>query len=169
MAAQYFKVGRGFTGVKHKGIRAARRELKSSVMKPAIFLLIAAVAIGAFAADLALIQPKELAAMPADQTPALLYVGPNVLYRSKHIPGSVFAGPGNTAAGIELLKAAANKLPRTREIVIYCGCCPWDRCPNIKPAMEALRAMGFSKVKALNLPTGFKVDWIDQGLPVEPR
>lgn len=138
-------------------------------MKPAIFVVIAAVAMVSFAADLALIEPKDLAAIRPDQAPAILYVGPNVLYRSKHIPGSVFAGPGNTAAGIELLKAAADKLPRTRDIVIYCGCCPWERCPNIKPAAEALRGMGFTRVKALNLPTGFKVDWIDHGLPVEPR
>jgi len=130
-------------------------------------ILIGLAALVALAADLALIQPKELAAVPREKAPAVLYVGPNVLYRSKHIPGSVFAGPGNTAQGLDLLKAAAEKLPRTQEIVIYCGCCPWDRCPNIKPAIEALRAMGFPKVKALYLPTGFKVDWIDKQLPVE--
>ena len=122
-----------------------------------------------FAADLALIQPKEMAAGLGESAPAIIHVGPNVLYRSKHIPGSLYAGPGNTEKGIELLKAAVEKLPRTREIAIYCGCCPWDRCPNIKPAAEALRAMGFEKVKAVYLPTNFKTDWIDQNLPVEPR
>jgi rhodanese-related sulfurtransferase len=133
-------------------------------MKLAIALSVAFVA---FAADLVLVQPKDLAAQLKDHGPAVFQVGPNVLYRSKHIPGSVFAGPGNTPQGIELLKTAAAKLPRDREIAIYCGCCPWDRCPNIKPAAEALRAMGFTKVKAVYLPTGFKVDWIDKDLPVE--
>jgi thiosulfate/3-mercaptopyruvate sulfurtransferase len=47
----------------------------------------------------------------------------------------VFAGPGREASGLELLKAAVEKLPRDREIVIYC-CFPWDRCPNVKPAVD---------------------------------
>ena len=94
-------------------------------------------------------------------------MGPNVLYRSKHIVGSVYAGPGSTAAGLAMLKAEAGKLPRDREIVIYCGCCPWDRCPNVTPAFEMLKGMGFTKVKALYLGTGFKVDWIDKGYKVE--
>ena len=133
-------------------------------MKPAILF---ALAIVAFAADLALVQPKELASQLGAKGPAVIHVGPNVLYRSKHIPGSTYAGPGNSAQGIEMLKTAVAKLPHDREIALYCGCCPWDRCPNIKPAVEALRAMGFTKVKAIYLPTGFKVDWIDQNLPVE--
>jgi hypothetical protein len=129
--------------------------------------IIVAASVIAFAADMALVQPKELAGQLSPSGPAIIHVGPNVLYRSRHIPGSIYAGPGNAAAGILILKATAGKLPRTREIAIYCGCCPWDRCPNIKPAIEALHDMGFAKVKALYLPTGFKVDWIDPGLPVE--
>jgi thiosulfate/3-mercaptopyruvate sulfurtransferase len=133
-------------------------------MKPALAFTIAFVA---FAADLVTMQPKDLAAQLPDHAPAILYVGPNVLYRSKHIPGSVFAGPGNTAQGIELLKAAAAKLPHDREVVLYCGCCPWDRCPNLKPAVEALHGMGFANVKVVYMATGFKADWIDANLPVE--
>ena len=48
-----------------------------------------------------------------------------------------------------MLKEAVEKLPRDREIVIYCGCCPWDKCPNMQPAFAALREMGFTKAKAL--------------------
>ena len=66
-----------------------------------------------------------------------------------------------------MLKAAVDKLPRDREIVIYCGCCPWDHCPNVKPAMELLKQMGFTKAKALYVPDNLKVDWIDRGYPVE--
>jgi len=135
-------------------------------MKPVVAALAAALI--CFAAGLSLIQPKELAAVRPGKAPAVFHVGPSVLYRSKHIPGSIYAGPGNSPQGIEMLKAAVDKLPRDREIAIYCGCCPWDRCPNIKPAAEVLRIMGFTKVKAVYLPTGFKVDWIDQNLPVEP-
>jgi rhodanese-related sulfurtransferase len=135
-------------------------------MKPALLFVFA---LTALAADLVLVQPKDLLPQLATHPPVIIHVGPNVLYRSHHIPGSIFAGPGFSGQGIEMLKAAVAKLPRDREIVLYCGCCPWDHCPNVKPAAEALRGLGFTKVKALYLPTGFKVDWIDKNLPVEPR
>ena len=118
------------------------------------------------AADLALIQAAELAAQLAAK-PAVFQVGPNVLYRSKHIPGAAYAGPGSKAEGIALLKEAVAKLPRDREIVIYCGCCPWDNCPNITPAFAALKEMGFTRVKALYVAENFKANWIDKGYPVE--
>jgi thiosulfate/3-mercaptopyruvate sulfurtransferase len=123
-------------------------------------------ALAAAAAEIALIQPPDLAAKLSAK-PSVFYVGPNVLYRSKHIPAAVYAGPGSKPEGLELLKNAVAKLPRDREIVIYCGCCPWDRCPNIKPAMAMLQEMGFTQAKALNLPENFKTDWIDRGYPVE--
>ncbi|MBS1854942.1 MAG: rhodanese-like domain-containing protein [Acidobacteria bacterium] len=135
-------------------------------MRPAILF---AFALTALAAELTLVQPKDLASQLPMRAPVIIHVGPNVLYRSHHIPGSIFAGPGFSGQGIEMLKTAVAKLPRDREILLYCGCCPWDHCPNIKPAAEALRGMGFTKVKALYLATGFKADWIDKGLPVEPK
>ena len=123
----------------------------------------------ALAAEIPLIQPKDLAARLSakEAKPAIFQVGPNVLYRSKHIPGSLFAGPAAKAEGLELLKAAVDKLPRDRELVVYCGCCPWDKCPNINPAIELLRKMGFTRVKAMYSANNFKLDWIDQGYPVE--
>jgi hypothetical protein len=128
----------------------------------------AAVLVSAFAAEVALVQPKDFAAELAKAgKPAVFQVGPNVLYRSKHIVGSAFAGPGSKPEGLELLKSAVKDLPRDREIVIYCGCCPWDRCPNIKPAFEQLKALGFTHVRALYVATNFKTDWIDAGYPVE--
>jgi rhodanese-related sulfurtransferase len=66
-----------------------------------------------------------------------------------------------------MLKAQAGKLPRDREVVVYCGCCPWDRCPNVKPAVDLLKQMGFGKAKVLYLGTGFKVDWLDKGYSSE--
>jgi thiosulfate/3-mercaptopyruvate sulfurtransferase len=125
-----------------------------------------AVAIGV-AADMPVVQPKELASH-LNSKPAVFHVGFNVLYRnSKHIPGAVYAGPGRQAEGLDALKAAVEKLPRDREIVLYCGCCPWDHCPNIRPAMALLQQLGFKNVKALYLAENFKVDWIDAGYPVE--
>ena len=150
------EMGEIFTGVKNQKLTRL------------LTVLLPALAIAA-STSLALIQPVDLVPLLDSKTarPAIFHIGPNVLYRSKHIPGAVYAGPGSTAAGLALLQQEAGKLPRDREIVLYCGCCPWDRCPNIDPAIEALKKMGFTKVKALHLPTGFKVDWIDKGYPIE--
>jgi hypothetical protein len=123
----------------------------------------------ALAADFPEIQPKELAARleAKGAHPALFHVGFAVLYRSKHIPDSIYTGAASTPEGLATLKAAAAKLPRDAEIVVYCGCCPWDHCPNIKPAMELLRQMGFTRAKALYVPTNMVKDWFDQGYPFE--
>ncbi len=123
----------------------------------------------ALAAEIAIVEPKDLATQLASKgnKTAVLYVGPNVLYRSKHIPGAVFAGPGNTSEGLDLLRAAARNLAKDRDIVIYCGCCPWNHCPNVQPAFDVLKQMGFTRVKVMYAPTGFRADWIDKGYPVE--
>jgi len=122
----------------------------------------------ALAADFPVVEPKELADQLAKGSkPIIVQVGPNVLYRSKHIPGAMYAGPGSRPDGLEVLKAAVDKLPRSQPIVLYCGCCPWDKCPNVKPAIELLKTMGFAHVTAMHVATSFKTDWIDQGYPVE--
>jgi thiosulfate/3-mercaptopyruvate sulfurtransferase len=136
-----------------------RKKVKTSTV-----LLVTALVLGA--ADIALIQPPELVARLSAK-PAIFQVGPNVLYRSKHIPGAVFAGPGAKPEGIALLKAAVEKLPRNREIVLYCGCCPWDKCPNVQPAIDSLKQLGFTNVKAMYIADNFKANWIDKGYPVE--
>ncbi len=137
-------------------------------MRPFVFAILLVLGAAA-AADLALIQPGELAAQLAAKAgqPAIIQLGPNVLYRSKHIPGSIYGGPASKPEGIDALRRAVAKFPHDRQIVLYCGCCPWDRCPNIKPAVEALHEMGFTHVKALSLSVGFAKDWIDRGYPVE--
>jgi thiosulfate/3-mercaptopyruvate sulfurtransferase len=132
-------------------------------------LAIAAVLFTAVAADLALIQPADVAAkLAANGThPAIFQVGPNVLYRGKHIPGAVYAGPASQPEGLELLKQAVDKLPRDREIILYCGCCPWKNCPNVKPAVALLKQMGFTNAKAMFVETTFATDWTAKGYPVE--
>jgi thiosulfate/3-mercaptopyruvate sulfurtransferase len=136
-------------------------------VKAPFFGILLAAAVVLAGADLALVQPKDLAAQLTGKgaKPVVFQVGPNVLYRSNHIPGALFAGPGQSAAGQALLKEAVAKLSKDQEIVVYCGCCPWDVCPNIKPVMEMLRQMGYTKVKALYLSKNFKFDWIDLGYP----
>jgi thiosulfate/3-mercaptopyruvate sulfurtransferase len=114
-----------------------------------------------------LVQPEQVS--KDLRTPLLIHVGFPVLYRASHIPGSVYAGPGSKEEGIADLKKAVAAQPRTREIVLYCGCCPFDKCPNIRPAFAALHEMGFTHVKAMVIPTNLKTDWIDKGYPTDKR
>lgn len=137
-------------------------------MRTLLFCMAALLTV-AVAADLATIQPNEVAAQVAVKGthPVIIHVGPNVLYRGKHIPGAVYAGPASRAEGLELLKQAVDKLPRDSDIILYCGCCPWGNCPNVKPAMALLQEMGFKHAKAMYVETGFGRDWTDKGYPVE--
>ena len=137
-------------------------------MKTIVIGVTAALVVG-LAAEMTLIQPKDLAAQLAARgaPPAIVHVGPNFLYRGKHIPGSIYTGPASKPEGLDALKLAADKLPRDRDIIVYCGCCPWDHCPNIKPAVELLQHMGFTHVKAMYVESSFGKDWVDKGYPVE--
>jgi thiosulfate/3-mercaptopyruvate sulfurtransferase len=133
-----------------------------------LLFITAVVALAALlAAEIPTIEPKDLAAQLAGSgaKPAIFHVGPSVLYRSRHIPGSVDVNMTSKPESLDALRAAAGKLPRDREIFLYCGCCPWDRCPNVKPAITLLQEMGFKKVKAVYIPQNFKFDWIDRGYP----
>jgi thiosulfate/3-mercaptopyruvate sulfurtransferase len=124
----------------------------------------------ALAAQTSVVQPRELDARlrTTGEPPTILYVGFVAGYRAGHIPGAILAGPAESAEGLTTLAAAVMELPRDREIVVYCGCCPWDSCPNIRPALVSLRQMGFTRVKALVLPNNFAADWVARGYPVEP-
>ena len=132
-------------------------------------IAVAVLATVGLAADLALIQPNELAAQLAEKGshPAIFQVGPNYMYRAKHIPGAVYAGPGSKQEGLDFLKQAVDKLPRDREIVLYCGCCPWEKCPNVQPALALLKEMGFTHAKAMYVESSFAKDWTEKGYPVQ--
>ena len=108
---------------------------------------------------------RELQAHPRDLL--ILQVGSHVLFQEAHIPGSEYAGPGSRPAGLDALRARVTSLPRSRSIVIYCGCCPWDKCPNIAPAWQLLHQMGFTHVRALYIATNFGADWVARGYPAE--
>ena len=108
---------------------------------------------------------KRLQSSKAEK-PLLIQIGSHVLYSQAHIPGSEYIGAGSTADGLQRLRKRVEPLPRNKFIVIYCGCCPWDHCPNVKPADDALRAMGFTNVKVLYIANNFGADWMDKGYPV---
>jgi 3-mercaptopyruvate sulfurtransferase SseA len=118
------------------------------------------------------IRPDELAKMiagPAANRPVLLQVGFQALYKGKHIPGSVYAGPASEPEGLAALKKTLAPLPRSGAVVLYCGCCPWKDCPNVRPAYQTARALGFKKVRVLLIAQNLQQDWVAKGLPVEPH
>jgi thiosulfate/3-mercaptopyruvate sulfurtransferase len=117
-----------------------------------------------------LIQPADLARMlkaGGVERPLLLQVGSHVMFVQAHIPGSVYAGPGSQMAGLQLLQKAVASTPKGKLIVIYCGCCPWNHCPNIGPAFKRLHDLGFTSVKALYVASNFGDDWVARGYAVD--
>jgi len=114
-----------------------------------------------------LITPEDLVKIlkSPHEKPVIIQVGSRVLFQEAHTPGSEYLGPAASDAGIIQLKRRLESVPRGREIVIYCGCCPWGHCPNVKPADDALQAMGFKNVKVLYLANNFGADWVDRGYP----
>jgi thiosulfate/3-mercaptopyruvate sulfurtransferase len=96
----------------------------------------------------------------------LIQVGFLVPYRQGHIPGSQRVGAAAQAEGLAALKKFVGKIPRNQAIVIYCGCCPWDVCPNVRPAFQALKEMGFSNLKVLDIPQNLGTDWGAKGYPL---
>jgi len=116
-----------------------------------------------------LINPEELVKIlqaPKTEKPLLVQVGSHVLYSQAHIPGSEYIGPASNESGLQQLRKRVESLPRGKFIVLYCGCCPWSHCPNVKPADDALHALGFTNVKVLYIANNFGVDWVDKGYPV---
>ena len=114
------------------------------------------------------ISPEELVKLlqsSGKEKPLLIHVGSHVLYAQAHIPGSKYIGPGSSEAGLQQLRKRVESLPRTKFMVLYCGCCPWGHCPNVKPADDALHAMGFTNVKVLYIADNFGTNWVDKGYP----
>ena len=114
------------------------------------------------------IEPAALAKKVSQHGPhpIVVCVGFRTLYEGAHVPGASFHGPAREAKGLADLKKFAEPLPRSTDLVVYCGCCPFAHCPNIRPAFEALRAMGFTHLKVLLLPHDFARDWLEAGYPI---
>jgi hypothetical protein len=89
-----------------------------------------------------------------------------VLYSEAHIAGSEYIGPASSDEGRQKLRARVKALPKNSAIVLYCGCCPWSHCPNVKPAYAELRALGMTNVKVLYIGENFGADWVEKGYPV---
>lgn len=105
----------------------------------------------------------ELSSATKGNAPTIVYVGFRTLFAGGHIPSATFHGTASTEKGLAELKAWLEALPRSTSLVIYCGCCPFDRCPNIRPAYKLLRDLGFKNIRVLELPASFAADWVEKG------
>ena len=111
-----------------------------------------------------LMEPSDLAKVlndPKAPQPIVYCIGPQAV-----IKNSIFIGSTQGKDNLNKLKQQLDKLPRNANIVIYCGCCPFAVCPNVRPAFALLNEMKFKNHKLLNLPRNIKVDWIDHDYPV---
>jgi thiosulfate/3-mercaptopyruvate sulfurtransferase len=114
------------------------------------------------------IQPEALnqiltSKSATEEKPLVLQVGFRVMFNQAHIPGTQFVGPDSKPEGIQALENAVSSIAKDRFIVLYCGCCPWTRCPNVGPAYKRLRDLGYTHVKVLYLANNFGDDWVNKG------
>lgn len=116
-----------------------------------------------------LIQPAELAANLNSTSlpkPLILQIGFRNLYAQAHIPHSEYLGAAREDAGLKQLRDRVASLSKDTAIVIYCGCCPWNHCPNVAAAYDTLHALGFTQVKVLYIAENFGDNWVNLGYPV---
>jgi len=116
------------------------------------------------------VQPAQLVAELQDSRhphPLVIYVGVRTLYTGGHIPGAIYFGPGSSEQGIAELKKYAAGLPKNSDVILYCGCCPLEKCPNLRPAFGALKDFPLARLRVLILPTSFNSDWVEKGFPVQ--
>jgi thiosulfate/3-mercaptopyruvate sulfurtransferase len=110
-----------------------------------------------------LMEPSQLAQMiNENRAPLILDIG-----FFGGIKNSIRVGPARDKANINKLRQYLSNQPKDESIVIYCGCCPFKDCPNIRPAFNVLKEMGCTNAKLLNLPHNLKTDWSDKGYPME--
>jgi len=92
--------------------------------------------------------------------PVIFSIGPGAV-----IPSSKEIGMIKEADNMNKFKEALSKLPKDTRIVVYCGCCPYEHCPNVRPAIQLMNEMKFTNYKLLDLPHNIRVDWIQKGYP----
>ena len=114
-----------------------------------------------------LIEPTALAtiiANPKANQPKIFNIGV-----VDNIKGAINMGGVSEKENLQKLNNALSKLPKSTFLVVYCGCCPFERCPNIRPAVTLLKNLGFKNGRLLNLPTNLKQNWVDKGYPLAAK
>lgn len=94
--------------------------------------------------------------------PLIFNVGP-----MENIKGAIAMGAATSVTFNNRIESALAMESKTKAVVVYCGCCSYVSCPNIKPAYDMILAHGFKNIKVLELPEGIKPDWVAKGYPTE--
>lgn len=84
----------------------------------------------------------------------------------QNIKGAVNMGAASEKENLKKFAEVLKGIPANTALVVYCGCCPMDKCPNIRPAFQLLNDLKFKNAKLLELPVNVKTDWIDKGYPL---
>ena len=114
-----------------------------------------------------LIEPSTLAAIisnPKAKQAQIFNIGV-----VEDIKGAKNMGGVSEKENLEKFKNTLSKLPKNTFFVVYCGCCPFEKCPNIRPAVGLIKSMGFSNGKLLNLSTNLQQNWINKGYPLATK
>ena len=111
-----------------------------------------------------LLEPKLLSSSIESEknVPKIISIGPGVV-----IKNSIGIGECRFKENIEKLKSLVSTYSKDDQIVLYCGCCPFKNCPNIRPAFTLLNELSFKNHKLLNIENNIKADWIDMGYQTE--
>jgi len=111
-----------------------------------------------------LLQPSELAAALKDnkEIAVIFSIGPGAV-----VPHSKDIGMIKEEENMKKFREELQNLPRDTSVIIYCGCCPYEHCPNVRPAIQLLKDMKFTNYKLLDLPHNIKIDWINKGYPTQ--
>ncbi|MBE7176100.1 MAG: rhodanese-like domain-containing protein [Mucilaginibacter polytrichastri] len=83
------------------------------------------------------------------------------------IAGATHIGAVGQAEHLEKLRDLISGWPKNTHVVVYCGCCPFYKCPNIRPAYKTLKSAHFTNVQLLSLDTNLETDWIKKGYPLK--
>ena len=109
-----------------------------------------------------LLQPSDLATSLKDnkEIPVIFSIGPGAV-----IPHSRDMSMIKEEENMQKFKHELETLPKDTSVIVYCGCCPYEHCPNVRPAIQLLKDMKFTNYKLLDLPHNIKIDWINKGYP----
>ncbi len=116
--------------------------------------------------DSQLMSPAALQQRLTDKTaaaPLILSIGPGAV-----IKGSEDIGAAHEDSNMVKFRQRLSSIPWNKELIIYCGCCPFVHCPNIRPAFAVLNEMKFTNARLLNIAHNIKTDWISKGYLSNP-
>lgn len=108
-----------------------------------------------------LIQPKELSDLLKDNKAGKIHILNMGVERN--IKNAIEIGIVSSPSKYKVLQDQLKKYNKNESIVIYCGCCKLENCPNVSLAIEKIRELGYSNVRILNFVEGINEDWIDKG------